>query len=549
MRVLLSVVVGGLLLCGGPGSAAGRRAVRPQRRERYIVMLRPGATTAAVAQRHAAAGRALQRYSRAFEGFAAEMTPDEVRALKRDRRVLLVEEDLLRYPCAQTLPYGIDRVEADQNTFAKIDGIDERVDVDIAIIDTGIDLDHPDLNVFFNQSFVAGVPNGDDQEGHGTHVAGTAAALDNDFGVVGVAPGARLWALRVFGAPGSGAWDSDIIAAIDFVTAHADEIEVVNMSLGGPGKSVAMRSAIQASVAMGVVYVVAAGNDGEDVYGWDGVFGTWDDYTPASYPEVMTVSATTETDGIPGGLGPFALPPTPWLDDTFAQFTNYSSSVILDPVNPVYSPGAAIDLAAPGVHVLSTIPDDTYDYFNWSGTSMSSPHVAGAVALYIAEHGRATNAAEVAAIRQALIDLGEDQSLWIPWYDPLDVDLNHERLLNVSSGPHPPAAKSLVVTAGINQQILLTWQWVIITVTITDSETGLPVPFPDVYVEIVSPTGRKRAYVPGKQATGIAQVRFRPRSKRDGYGGYRVRVTASKAGYEDGEGETLFYVGRGAIKR
>jgi subtilisin family serine protease len=215
--------------------------------------------------------------------------------------VAFVEPDRYVHTLEQTLPTGVDRIDADLNDAANIDGVDDRVDVDVAVIDTGIDLDHPELNVFYNQNFCSFflcpfVSTGNDDHGHGSHVAGIIGALDNIQGVVGIAPGARLWALKALNAQGMGSL-ADIIKAIDFVTENADQIEVVNMSLGAQGASEAFRAAIQASVAKGVVYVVAAGNSAKDVYGDDGLFGTSDDFFPAAYPEVLAVSAMGDTDG------------------------------------------------------------------------------------------------------------------------------------------------------------------------------------------------------------------------------------------------------------
>ena len=209
---------------------------------------------------------------------------------------------------------------------------------------------------------------------------------------------------------------SDIIAGVNWVVALKDAdgitptIEVVNMSLGWPGGSAeensAMRTAIATGVAEGIVFVVAAGNDIQDVYGRDGVFGTSDDFIPAAFPEVATISAFVDTDGKPGGLGPST---EYGPDDSFASFSNYSRSVVGD--NPVTSPGAAIDLMMPGVNVWSTHLNN--DFVQYSGTSMASPHAAGLAALYIADNGRATDAAGVYAIRQALIDGGK------AWNDPV----------------------------------------------------------------------------------------------------------------------------------
>src|SRR4029079_550751 len=176
-----------------------------------------------------------------------------LRSVKNDPRVVLVEPDVVITALGQTVPDGVRRIRAAECPLARIDGNDERVNVDIAIIDTGIDLTHPDLNVYQHVSFTADSTDGNDGHGHGTHVAGTVGALDNAIGVVGVAPGIRLWAVKVLDNSGSGALSS-IISGVDYVTQHASEIEVANMSLGGQGSSDALRLAIQRSVAAGIVY-------------------------------------------------------------------------------------------------------------------------------------------------------------------------------------------------------------------------------------------------------------------------------------------------------
>ena len=127
------------------------------------------------------------------------------------------------------------------------------VDVDIAILDTGIDVSHPDLNVYKQVTFVSGTSSGNDDNGHGRHVAGIAGAKDDLQGVVGIAPGARLWAIKVLDSQGSG-FDSDIIEGIDYITQHANEIDVVNMSFGGEGQDDALHTAIRNSVNAGVTY-------------------------------------------------------------------------------------------------------------------------------------------------------------------------------------------------------------------------------------------------------------------------------------------------------
>jgi subtilisin len=370
-------------------------------------------------------------FKSALKGFSGLISDTDLESLKRNRDVLRIEPDLETYALDQTLPVGVDRIDADLNSFASIDGLDDRVDVDIAILDSGADLDHPDLNVFKNVNCSPGPYGGlgckedtaHDFFGHGTHVAGIAGALDNDFGVVGVAPGARLWVAKVLNNGGIGrlSW---LLAGIDWVTENAADIEVVNLSLGIVGNSSALRTAIQGAVDLGVVFVAAAGNGSEDIYGDDLTFGTGgDDVQPASFPEVVAVSALADSDGQGGGTGPAT---SFGDDDTLVTFLNFSTNVVVG--NPVNSPGAAIDFAAPGMGIYSTWPGADYNTKN--GTSMASPHVAGAVALYIAENGRAYTAADVAFIRQAMINSADSQTTWGP-ADTGDPDSNPERLVNV----------------------------------------------------------------------------------------------------------------------
>ncbi len=374
---------------------------------RYIVQLVPSKSpakdmAATLAVRH---GFYLDHvYQTALRGFAAGMTDAEAAALALDPEVLTVEHDRVMTVFGQSLPTGVDRMDVERNPYSGINGASQMVDVDIAIVDTGIDSHHPDLNVVGGVRILGGVvdPNFDDGFGHGTHVAGIAAALNDDQGVVGVAPGARLWGVKVLDDSGSGNL-SDIIAGLDWVAARGDVIDVINMSLGGLGWSDAYHNAVVGCVNKGIVVVVAAGNMHLDVYGFDHNIGNWDDTVPAAFPEAMTISALADSDGLPGGMGGAT---SSGADDTFASFSNYATGVV--PVNPVNSPGAAIDLMLPGVDIVSTIPGGGYAPL--SGTSMASPHGAGLVALYIAEHGRASDAAGVYAIRQALIDQGAAQA-------------------------------------------------------------------------------------------------------------------------------------------
>ncbi|MDQ4084481.1 MAG: S8 family serine peptidase [Actinomycetota bacterium] len=344
-------------------------------------------------------------YRSAIKGYSARLTPAEARALAHAPGVQAVRPDIRFEIAAQRMPTGINRANAERSPRAGINGRDRRVNVDVAVIDTGVDLDHPDLNVYRRGSkdcSATGV-GANDQNGHGTHVAGTIGALDNRTGVVGMAPGARIWPVRVFGRSGAGSL-AEVICGVDYVTAHAGQIEVANMSLssvggrddGKCGNEVGdpLHQAICASVAAGVTYVVAAGN-----WGRDAALSS-----PSSYDEVITVSALADFNGRPGGGARATCRPD--RDDTFADFSNY---------------GADVDLVAPGVCIRSTWRNGGYSSI--SGTSMASPHVAGGAALYLARHP----AASPQGVRSALVRSGSSA-----WNSGDDGDATREPLLDVA---------------------------------------------------------------------------------------------------------------------
>lgn len=264
--------------------------------------------------------------------------------------------------------------------------VNKGIGIGVAVIDTGIDLTHPDLkaNIVANKSCVRFKKNANDDNGHGTHVAGTIAALNNSTGVVGVAPEAKLIAVKVLNAAGSGTW-SQVICGIDWVTANAAKynIKVANMSLGGGGTSDnncgntnndALHKAICKSAAAGVIYIVAAGNSAVDA----------STSVPAAYNDTLiTVSALADSDGQSGGLGAAT---SYGADDTFATFRNF---------------GSVVDLGGPGVSIYSTYKSGSYATL--SGTSMGSPHVAGAAALYL----KSNPGASWTSVRDGLTASGE----------------------------------------------------------------------------------------------------------------------------------------------
>jgi subtilisin family serine protease len=331
---------------------------------RYIVVLKssvsdPGAVAADQGRRYGAQVRYV--YRSAIKGYSATIPTARLDAVRSDSRVAYVSVDGVVHATAQTLPTGVDRIQGDVSSTQSGDGSGS-VGVGVAVIDTGSG-PHSELNVAGGKNCQSGTSYSD-QNGHGTHVAGTIAAIDNAAGVVGVAPGAPIYSVRVLDASGSGSW-SQVICGIDWVTANAATlgIKVANMSLGGSGTdgsctSDAMHNAICNSVNAGVTYVVAAGNSNSN----------FSSQVPAAYDQVLTVTAVADFNGQPGGgAGPTCRTD---VDDTAADFSSYTTPTSAD---------ASHTIAAPGVCINSTWMGGGYNTI--SGTSMATPHVAGAVAL------------------------------------------------------------------------------------------------------------------------------------------------------------------------
>jgi len=348
-----------------------------------IVGLGPGAGPSGVVANDVARQLGGQRgfvYSHAFNGFTITLPEQLIPVLERDPRISFVEADQMVQ--AFDLPTGVDRVEADKYHSTASGGSPATfsVAVDVAVLDTGI-ASHPDLNVvgavdctftnFWGQASCLSRANSDGN-GHGTHVAGTIGGRANG-GAVGVAPGARLWSVKVLNANGSGSMSS-VIAGIDWVTARAGSISVANMSLGCNCTSQALNTAINNSTNSGIVFISAAGNSGVNA----------SNFSPANHPRVITVSAMADFDGKPGGVGqPTCRQET---DDSFASFSNF---------------GNVVSIAAPGVCILSTWPGGGYAVL--SGTSMASPHVAGAAALYIAANNVPRNSQRWSVVKSGLL--------------------------------------------------------------------------------------------------------------------------------------------------
>ncbi|SFJ88164.1 S8 family peptidase [Thermoflavimicrobium dichotomicum] len=275
------------------------------------------------------------------------------------------------------IPKGVKMIKAPEFWQASNKG----EDVVVAVLDTGCQIDHPDLKdrIIDKRNFSTdynGDPDQvDDGAGHGTHVAGTIAAIENDLGVVGVAPQVKLLIVKVLSNDGSGTYES-VINGIDYATnwkgSNGQRVRVINMSLGGPNDDPELHAAIKRAVEQGIVVVCAAGNEG------DGKAETEEKSYPGAYPEVVQVGAVD-------------------FQGKFTEFTNTNSQV---------------DLVAPGHQIVSTYPKS--QYATLSGTSMATPHVSGAIALIINQAEKAfrrslTEAEVYAQLCKHTVSLGHDK--------------------------------------------------------------------------------------------------------------------------------------------
>jgi subtilisin len=385
----IGLAVGGGVVAAAPSLGAGTE-------QSYIVVLKdtvPDASAAAVAHEGKYGVRAPRVYSHAVSGYAGTMTASEAQAVAVDpevdfvtmSRTFATPNDPVPSD-AQVAPFWWLRIggtvdEAKKQAVGGVAGTakaEDSVDVNVAVIDSGIDGAHPDLNVRGGVDCTSGTPvtvAPIDKLGHGTSVAGIIGARNNDVGIIGTAPGTPLWSVRVVD-DNDVITEESLICAIDWVTStrkdddRSNDIEVANISIGGPGSNTPncgkgtdpMHYAICRSVRAGVAYAVAAGNSHADLAGT----------VPAAYHEVLTATAMADFDGRPGGVAAPLCGAENWAsagqrDDQPAFFSNFAT----------HSSDKRHTVAAPGVCMLSTAPGG---YSVNHGTSFASPAVAGSVA-------------------------------------------------------------------------------------------------------------------------------------------------------------------------
>lgn len=377
-----------------PPSAITKNALLP---DQYIVILKKSPTQekdrADILKKYGIAS--IYQYTSGRSGFAVKLDTKKRDALKNDPRIDTVTQDSyisifettstaglvtstvatssrtvvlppkpapLPVAGQQLVPNGIARILGQSSEY-------KGTGIGVAVLDTGVDLTHPDLKgrVVANVSCVKSSQTGNDEHGHGTHVAGIIAANDNTVGVVGIAPQARIIAVKVLDAKGIGT-ASSVLCGIDWIQGRAIQynIKVANMGFGGIGQGDTtcgttnhdpLHQALCQSTQAGMTYVAAAGNESTDT----------SSIIPATYGDTLiTVSAFIDTDGFPSEKGN---PTNFGNDDTFANFSNFGTSVAI---------------GAPGVDIVSTGKKGTY--YAAHGTSMAAAYVTGMLALYFQSH-------------------------------------------------------------------------------------------------------------------------------------------------------------------
>jgi subtilisin family serine protease len=309
----------------------------------------------ALERRHGFRARAF--YSRAIKGFAATITPAVAARLAADPLVLSIEPDnpitlapieRLQTASTQIVDWGITKIGADQTGTHSGDGSGTVSGVNVYVIDTGVDPTHPDINLVNHVSFIPDEPNAD-CNGHGTGVSGIIAGRDNDVFTVGVAPGAPVTGVKVLTCDGV-TFPSIIAQGIDWVTAHAVKPAVANMSLGSLINIPALDAAVRNSSATGIFYAIAAGNG-----------NPFNNNAPLNACSTSPASAGYSANGLNGIMTAAATDQS----DVEASFSNY---------------GPCVDVWAPGVAVTAPWLMSEGGLITASGTSFSSPYVAGAAA-------------------------------------------------------------------------------------------------------------------------------------------------------------------------
>lgn len=418
-----------------------------------------------------AAGGRIEKEFEFINAAKVQLPKHAVEKVQNAKGVRYVEPDFEAHAYAQTVPWGIQKVNAPQVHSVGQKGAGIRV----AILDTGIRTNHEDLTVYGGYD-TTGTGSYNDNNGHGTHVAGTVAALDNSVGVIGVAPSARLYAVKVLDASGSGSY-SNIIAGIQW--SINNNMKVINMSLGGSSGSTALQDACNAAYNAGILVVAAAGNNGTSA-GTTECIGY-----PARYSSVMAVGSITSSN-------------------TRSSFS---------------STGSTLEIMAPGSNIYSTTYNGSYG--TMSGTSMACPHVAGVAALVWGSKTSLTNVQLRNALNATANDMWNDS--WRYGNGLVDAWAAYQY---VNGGSTPPAPASLNVSITTNYSYYYLGETMRMTVTVRDQNNAV-VPDAAVNLKLTTASGRVLQGNGTTNSSGTITFSYTTTSI-DGRGYYTIEATATK---------------------
>jgi minor extracellular protease Epr len=474
MKKILSIFVALLLVFGiaPPVKAQGAN-------ERVIVLFRNKADKNIIVQ---AKGRINREY-RNINALAVSVPSTALGALRNNPNVIAVETDMTVRVKTQTQDWGIRRTEAPAAWSSSFTG----KGVKIAVVDTGI-AKHEDLIIAGGASFTSYTTSYHDDNGHGTHVAGIIGARNNGYGTVGIAHEASLYAVKVLGQDGSG-YLSEVIAGIDW--SITNKMDIVNLSLGTTIASTSLQQIVDKAYSQGVLVVAAAGNNGR-------VDGTGDTVEfPARYDSVIAVSATDSKDAR-------------------ASFS---------------ATGSTIEVAAPGVNIMSTYPSNRY--VSMSGTSMAAPYAAGNLALLKQAYPTLSHNQLRNKLREHVVDLGTaGKDNWFGF------GLIQAPKVEQTEDISQPKILDTKTTVETNKTSYLPGETVHITVRAADTE-GKALSGASVKVTITPPKGRSVVYQ-GKTGTN-GEVTFTLSTKRNSTKGtYTVKAETSAVGYSSSSDITTF---------
>ena len=425
----------------------------------------------------------VNREYKNIPAIAINVPSTALKGLENNPNIALVEKDITFKTQAQVQDWGITQTNAPQAWSSNFTGSG----IKVAIVDTGI-ATHEDLSISGGASFVSYTNSYLDDNGHGTHVAGIVGARNNSIGTVGIAPESNLYAIKVLDSSGSG-YLSDVVAGIDW--SITNKMEIINLSLGSNSDSTTLKSIVDKAYQNNILVVAAAGNDGST----DGIGDTVD--YPARYDSVIAVGATDNSNN-----------------------RGYFSST-----------GPEVEVAAPGVNILSTYIGNKY--VQLSGTSMATPYTVGNLALLKQQYPTYTASQLRALLQKNIVDLGlTGRDSWFGY------GLIQAPVQTTSTEPTVPVINETVTTVSTNKTTYSTGETVTILVKVTD-KNNLAIGKANVAITLLNPKGKASKVGVITDSNGNAVYTYST-TKSSAKGIYKVTAASTLSGFTSSSSSTTF---------